>query len=72
MPTDADEDTDEDISISIPVKPFPTTFQRPPIETIMSKWNQYADMEERGVLVAPIYRTKLLQRKTEYSPSKQV
>jgi hypothetical protein len=65
MPTDADEDTEEDISISIPVKPFPTTFQRHPIEAIRSKWNQYADMEERGVLVAPRYRTKLLQRKTE-------
>jgi hypothetical protein len=65
LPTDADEDTEEDISISILVNPFPTTFQRHPIEAIRSKWNHYADMEERGVLVAPRYRTKVLQRKTE-------
>jgi hypothetical protein len=65
MPTDADEDTEEDILESIPVNPFPTTFQRHPIEAIRSKWNHYADMEQRGVLVAPRYRTKLMQRKTE-------
>lgn len=56
-----DEDTEEDTSssIPIPVKPFPSTFQHHPIEAIRSKWNHYAELEERGVRVAPRYRTKL-------------
>eukprot|EP00980_Cylindrotheca_fusiformis_P001824 scaffold408_cov71-Cylindrotheca_fusiformis.AAC.25 len=53
-----ESDQEEDVSSAV-VFPLRASVHRRPIDAIISKWNRFAEMGERGVVVSPRRRTML-------------